>query len=142
MNAYAKATDQYLVQRVMSASPEQLVAMLLEGGQRFLGLAIQDQERNDLPARANHLGRVLAIIDELIARLNHEDGGEVVVNLIRIYDWWSRELLEGSQKKDAGRLEAVKRQMGEMRETWEQLHQNRAAQGKAEAPALSAEMTG
>ena len=42
MQGYAggKATSQYLAQRVQGASPELLVAMLLEGGQRFINLAV------------------------------------------------------------------------------------------------------
>lgn len=127
MTPYAKASDQYLTQRVMGASPEQLVALLLEGGQRFLTQAAQALARKDYAAKGHALNRVTAIIEELAVRLNHEGGGELVENLVRLYDWWGREVVEAGAQLDAARLERVSRQMGEMRQTWEQAYQKRAA---------------
>lgn len=125
MTPYAKASDHYLTQRVMGASPEQLVALLLEGAQRFMAQATQSLARKDYAAKGKAINRVSAIIEELALRLDHEEGGELVDNLIRIYDWWAREILVASGALDAGRLERISRQMGEMREAWEQAYQKR-----------------
>jgi len=125
MQSYAKASDQYLAQRVLGASPQQLMAILLEGGQRFLLQAAQAIGRRDIAGKAHCTNRVLAIVEELTVRLNHEDGGELVDNLVRVHDWWTREILAASAAKDAARLERVGRQMGEIRQAWEQLDQKR-----------------
>ena len=125
MTPYAKASDQYLTQRVIGASPEQLVALLLEGAQRFLAQAIQALGRKDYGAKGMALNRVSAIVEELAVRLDLEGGGELAENLVRLYDWWGREIVEASAHLDASRLERVSRQMGEMRQTWEQAHQKR-----------------
>jgi flagellar secretion chaperone FliS len=125
MQPYAKASDQYLVQRILGASPQQVVAMLLEGGQRFLAQAVQAFERHDIAAKAHATNRVLAIVEELTLRLNHDEGGELVDNLVRIYDWWTREILTASATKDPARLDRISRQMGELRQAWEQLDQKR-----------------
>jgi flagellar secretion chaperone FliS len=119
------AADQYLVQRVQSASPEQLVALLLEGGQKFLNQALVAMKNKDIPAKARSLNRVSDILIELAARLNHQEGGELVGNLIRVYDWWMRELFEGSQRNQPERLTMIRNQMGEMRDTWEELHRKK-----------------
>lgn len=121
MTPYAKASDQYLVQRVMGASPLQLVILLLEGGQRFLAQAMQALERKDYAAKANHTNRVLAILDELTSRLDPETGGELAQNLLGLHAWWSREIVEASMSKDGARLSRIHRQMGELRQAWEQL---------------------
>ncbi len=121
MLPYAKPNDQYLAQKVLGASPEGLVALLLEGGQRFLAQAAQAIQRKDVAERARLVGRVLAILDELMTRLNHEEGGEVVTNLVRLYDWWGFETVQASTANDASRIERVIRQMGDLRETWEEL---------------------
>lgn len=91
-----KAADHYLVQRIQGASPEQVAALLLEGGQRFLNLMIKAIQNQDLPNQAIYIGRISDILLGLKERLNLEDGGEVVENLIRLYDWWANELYEGS----------------------------------------------
>lgn len=125
MTPYAKASDQYLTQRVMGASPEQLMALLLEGAQRFLTQACQALSRKDYAAKGQALNRVSAIVEELTVRLDHEGGSELVGNLVRLYDWWGREIVDAGAQMDAQRLERVSRQMGEMRLTWEQAHQKR-----------------
>lgn len=121
MTPYAKASNQYLFQRVMGASHVGLVALLLEGGQRFLSQALQALDRKDYEAKARHTNRVLAIIQELSNRLDLESGGGLAQNLEGLHRWWSSEILEASMTKDAKRLEEVQRQMGEIRQAWEQL---------------------
>lgn len=120
-----KAVEQYLAQRIEGASPEQLVAMLLEGGQKFLNLAMSAMKSQDIAGKAKHLNRVSDIIIELTARLNHEDGGELVNNLDRIYNLWMKVLFEGAKTNQPERLLFIQRQMGEFRATWEELHQKK-----------------
>jgi flagellar secretion chaperone FliS len=130
MQAYGggKAADQYLIQRIQGASPEMLAALLLEGGQKFVNLALVAMKNRDIPGKARYVNRTSDIIEELSTWLNQEEGGEVVVNLMRIYDWWMNELFEGAQQNQPERLELIGRQMGEMRGTWEELHlKNRRA---------------
>ncbi len=121
----SKAADQYLAQRVEGASPEQLVAILLEGGQKFLNMVLAAMAVNDVPAKARHANRVSDFILELSLRLNREDGGEVVTNLDRIYRWWMDELFDAARKNEPQRLESMRNQMNIMRNTWEELHRKK-----------------
>ena len=134
-NPYVNAGDQYLTQLVGGASPEKLMALLLEAGQRFLGQSIQAIRANDIEGRSRYVNRVSAIVEELTTRLNFEDGGEVVDNLVRLYDWWTFELMAASTENSVPRLERVSQQMGAMRESWEGLHVknqcSQPAQGQA-----------
>lgn len=123
MNAYAKSADSYLIQRVLGASPEQQAALLMEAGQRFLGKALQAYERKDHSEVSRSLIRVTEIINECYCRLNHEDGGELVENLTKMYGWWSAEIMEASKTKEFARLKSVSAHMGEIRLAWEQLHE-------------------
>ena len=122
MKQYAPQTDAYLVQRVMSAGPEQQAALLMEAGQRFLGKAIKAMGQANHLEVSRCLSRVTEIIHEATVRLNFEEGGELVENLGRVYDWWISEIFEASATKDPSRLEAISHYMGEIREAWEQLH--------------------
>lgn len=127
MQPYAKASEEYLLQRINSSSPEQVCALLLEGAQRFVGQAALAMERRDIPGRARAINRASAIVEELMVRLNHEDGGPVVANLVRIYEWWTFEMFEGSKGMDPTRLNLIATQMGELKDTWEKLHASRTA---------------
>lgn len=128
------ASNKYLVQKINGASLEQLVVLLLEGGQRFLAQAIIAMERKDIPTKARLVNRVSAIIEELSVWVDQEQGGELAINLTRIYEWWLNELFEGSQRNQVDRLNRVQRQMGEMRTTWEELDQRRRPAGNSATP--------
>ena len=132
-----KAADQYLVQRIQGASSEQLVAMLLEGGQRFISLVLQAMKDHDLPNQSRYVNRVSDIIVGLRERLNFDDGGELVENLARIYDWWMNELFDGAMKGEPARLQRISGQMGEFKETWEALHRRKTSGGQAPNPTAS-----
>lgn len=131
MNPYAKAADQYLAQKVASATPEELVAMLLEAGQRFIGHGLAAMEKRDHATKGRHLQRVLQIIEELHVRLDLDGGGELVTNLSRIYNWWTREIMDGGMRMDPARLQRVAAHMGELREAWEQLAQRKKSEPSA-----------
>jgi len=131
MTNQADVMTENLAQKVASASPEELVAMLLGAGQRFLGQASEAMRRKDHPAKWRALERVSAIIEELSSRLNMNDGGDLVVNLLRVYEWWNSELLKAEQNQEPERLDNVSHLMGELRETWERLHQTRLSAGAA-----------
>lgn len=134
MNQYAKQADEYLKQRILSASPEQLAGILLEGGQRYLGQAMKAMTQRDYRMQARSLSRVGEFLVEMQNRLNLAEGGEVAHNLEKIYQWWSREVMEASGTRDQARLEFISRQMGELRGTWETAHQQRSQTGVAFNP--------
>ena len=121
----AKAADEYLAQRIEAASPEQLVAILLEGGQKYLTLVLAAINSNDVAGKARHSNRVLDFILELKLRVNREEGGELAKNLIRIYDSWAEELSMAAIANETARLEHMRGHMGELRATWEDLHRKK-----------------
>jgi flagellar protein FliS len=129
-----KQAGTYLAQRINSATPEELAAMLLEGAQRFLTQAAAAIRQGDIPARGRLVNRASLIMDELLSMLNAEDGGEVVDKLHGIYIWWIKEMFEGSRSGQPERLERVIRQMAAMRAGWEELGNTRnPAQIQAQA---------
>lgn len=130
MNAYARSADTYLSQRVLGASPEQQAALIMEAGQLHLGKAIQALVRNDMATATGSFIRVSEVIMEATVRLNLEDGDEVAKNLKNLYDFWTREILFASKDRNTARLAAVAQGMGEIRQAWEQLHEQKAGATK------------
>jgi flagellar protein FliS len=126
MNTYSNASNQYLAQRVLGANPGQMVVILLEGAQRFVNQAGQAIARKDYEAKARAIRNATAILQELTRWLDRERGGQLAENLLALYLWWGRELLEAGFKLDATRTERVSEQMADIRRTWELSFRQRA----------------
>lgn len=108
--------------------------LLLEGAQRFLAKAEEAIFNEDSLLRDFYLKRVLAILLELSRRVNCEQGGALVNNLIKVYGWWGREVLNGGEQDDVERLKVVSSQMGEIKKSWE--HVLFKGQGMSEYPEI------
>jgi len=109
---------QELSQRISTAAPQELVAMLLEGASGFTDRVVLAIQQRDASAKVRMVNKVSAIIEHLATMLNYEDGGAVVDNLARIYEWWLRELLDASAADASARLQAISSQMGTLKESW------------------------
>lgn len=114
--------------------PEHVVVLLLEAAQRFLVKLEASLPGDDQRPKDYFVKKLLAILDELHRRLNHEAGGELVGNLIKLYAWWGHEIVEASEKGDASRLKRVCAQMGDQRQAWEKVLFR--GEGMSEGPSI------
>ncbi len=96
----ANPYQQYRATKVSTASPVDLVVMLYQGVVRFTRAGIEATERGDVQAAHKGFVRAQDIIAELIATLDHERGGEVAKQLLAVYDYAFRRLIEANCKKD------------------------------------------
>lgn len=122
MNAYAAAvpTSAYKESAVLTAPPEQLVLMLYDGINRFLFQATV-AARDGNPMLVNtKLQRAEAIIDELIATLDHS-AGEISDRLNAIYLYSRRTLGEARVEKSPEKIEHVQGLIRELRDAWAQI---------------------
>lgn len=102
-----------------AAIPEHVVILLLEGAQRFM-VKLEEAIGAGEPRLVGYFTqKVMVILEELHRRLNHEQGGELVENLVRLYEWWRREIHQAGEQGDVSRLQSVRAQMGDMRQAWE-----------------------
>lgn len=122
MNAYAAApTSAYKESAVLTAPPEQLVLMLYDGINRFLFQATVAMRGGDYILTNTKLQRAEAIIDELIATLDHEKGGEIADRLNAIYLYARRALGESRIEKSPEKIEHVQGLIRDLRESWAQI---------------------
>lgn len=127
------APEQELIRMLQEASPAQFHAMLLEMAEQSLDLAIHAMNEGDRAGKSRHLSRVSAIIQDLSGRVNLVDGGELAVNLSRIYSWWIDVLFEAGQSDQLPRLRTLGHQMRDMRSSWEELDPHTTPQGLSQA---------
>ncbi len=122
MNAYAAAapTSAYKESSVLTAPPERLVVMLYDGVNRFLLQATHAMRDGQVAMTNNKLQRAEAIIDELIATLDHS-AGEIADRLNAIYLYSRRSLGEARIEKSPEKIEHVQGLIRDLREAWAQI---------------------
>jgi flagellar protein FliS len=110
----------YQSMQILSAKPEKLILMLYDGAIRFIQQGIKAMEENKIELSHNNLLRSQNIMVELMASLNFEKGGELAVNLFRIYEFMHYTLVQANVKKEAEPLARVAEQLKMLRESWSQ----------------------
>lgn len=115
--------QQYESQKVLSASPMELILMLYDGGLRALTQAIDafdivdDIERMD--GIHSQLLRAQDFITELACSLDVEKGGELAVQLDRIYEFMLHHLAKANADKNREAVVEVQELLTELRDSWE-----------------------
>lgn len=108
--------QQYRQQSVMTASPGELTLMMYNGCIRFIKQAVQHIKDKDVEAAHNAIVRAQDIISELMSSLNMDY--EVSNNLMSLYDYIFRRLVEANTKKDIEILDETLALITELRDTW------------------------
>ncbi|WP_409368025.1 flagellar export chaperone FliS [Lysinibacillus sp. 38-6] len=119
MAANLTAQNAYKQNSVTTASPGELTLMLYNGCLKFLNkakLAIQD---NNIQEKNTNLIKAQAIISELMATLNMDI--EVSKNMLALYEYMNRRLVEANIQKDVNIIEEVEGLVTEFRDTWKEV---------------------
>ncbi|HHV82398.1 MAG TPA: flagellar export chaperone FliS [Tepidanaerobacter syntrophicus] len=112
----ANGYQQYRYNSIVSASPERLMIMLFEGAIKFVRLAKKAVEEKDIESANYNIARAEDIIAELEASLDMSY--EVSEDLVRIYDFLYRQLIEANIKKDINILDTVESMLADLKDTW------------------------
>ena len=85
----------------MTASPAELTLMLYEGAIKFCNIAEQAVEERDIQKAHNNIRKVQ--------------------NIIHIYDYLSKRLVEANVKKDKEILEEINMHLHSVRDNWKEV---------------------
>ena len=108
----------YKQQSILTATPGQLVVMLYDGCLRFLHQGAHAMREGNVRESGARLSRAEAIIDELLATLDLEQGGVVASRLQGIYVFCSRHLGEARLSRDPEMIDKVSELLSELRDAW------------------------
>jgi flagellar protein FliS len=138
MNAPAKnAYAAYRKHDAECLAPAEIIHRLYQKLHGKLRVAREAILKGESASRGESLGLSLAIIGELQASLNLEQGGEIAANLNGIYDFLTRDLLLAGLHNDADKVTKALQIIEPLAEAWEQLAQGERPRLKA-AEALAA----
>ncbi len=108
----------YQTNTVITQSRSRLVVMLYEGAIKFLRLAIKKLEEKDYAGKGYYINKAQDIINELNAVLNMEAGGEIAVDLRKLYVFMVHHLSEANIKKDPEMIREVISLLDELLQGW------------------------
>jgi flagellar protein FliS len=86
-----------------------------------LNRALNATKAKDIKAKIKHTDRAIAIIEGLLNSLNIEAGGEIALNLERLYLYMIRELTLANLKNDEKRIEHIISLLKELKDAWVQI---------------------
>jgi flagellar secretion chaperone FliS len=111
----------YQQSSVNTASPGELTLMLYNGCLKFINLAKHAMDQKDIEMKNTNIIKAQKIVQELMVTLNMDL--EVSENMMSLYDYMNRRLIEANIKNDVAILEEVEGLVTEFRDTWKQVIQ-------------------
>ena len=117
MNQYVK---QYQKSSIETASREQILIMLYDGAIQFLNkakIAMQNMEHEEIN---KNLISAQNIIQEFINSMDREVAPQLAENLISLYEYFLRRLIQANMKKQVEPIDEVLKYLKSLKATWEQ----------------------
>ena len=116
-DGYSQYKEVDLAARTAAASPLELVLVLFAELER----AKSHIEGRRFEKKAQSINKCIDILNALTSSLEFETGGELVVNLSRLYDHCVYRLYEASGELSAEKIDEVMLILSNLREGWEGL---------------------
>jgi flagellar protein FliS len=113
--------SRYREVEVRTGNPLQLVVVLYEGAIHFLQEAKGHLQSGDIEGRTRAINRTLAIVSELQATLNFEEGGQVARSLESLYAYMKGRLIAANLGQDDKLLSEVISLLSTLRSAWQEL---------------------
>lgn len=127
VKAYREAGRQAVIH------PVRLIHMMYERALVLLDEAEKGVMENDPRRRGENISRVIAIVNELNAALDHERGGDQAAFLAGLYEAMIVELPRVSIENDVEIIRRSRRYLGRLKQIWEETAMAELAAGKVPA---------
>lgn len=126
--APSASTNAYLRTKVLTAKPEELRLMLLDGAIKFARQGREGLAAKDYEASYNGISQCRNIVIELINTIRPEVDPELCERVRSLYAFFYSELVTASFEKDIARLDKVIGLLEYERETWVMLMEQLASE--------------
>ena len=103
---------------VAAADPHGLILLLMNGTVERISAARGCIQNKAYVEKAQLIHRAVALIDQLRGSLNMQAGGPIAQNLDDLYDYMSRQLLQGTVDNDVKKLDEVLGLLHQIRGAW------------------------
>jgi len=114
-----KTYEAYQQVSVTTATPGELVLMLYNGCIKFIKIAKNAMNEQDIEKKHINITKAQNIIKELMVTLNMDY--EISKDMRKLYDYMNRRLIEANIKNDTSILDEVEHFVEEFRDTWKEV---------------------
>ena len=133
-STYNSGYDPYKTNEISTMSQGKLVVMLYDGAIRFCNTAIENMTPRKYEIVNRNIIKAQDIITELMTSLNLDQGGKIAEDLLSLYIYMKKRLLEANVQKDSKILKEVVKILSELKSSWEE---NAKTEGASVSPASS-----
>ncbi|MWV12565.1 flagellar export chaperone FliS [Pseudomonas sp. R-28-1W-6] len=122
MNAMAALRQYQTVNtqtQLTDADPHRLIQMLMDGGLSRLAQARGAMQYGQLAAKGELIGKAIGIIGGLRDGLNFAQGGEIAVNLDRLYEYMISRLVKANRDNDMALIDEVADLLRNVKSGWD-----------------------
>lgn len=127
-----QAYQTYQNNSVNTATPAELTLMLYNGGIKFIKQAKKDLQEKNMEQKNINIQKAQKIVQEFMITIDQKY--EVSQNLMVMYDYMYRRLMEANTNNDLAILEEIEGYFVELRDTWKEVikinKQQKAQQGR------------
>ena len=138
MNTPAAPVNAYLKNRVMSASPEELRLMLLDGAIKFARQGLDALNGRNFAAMSTGITQCRNIIFELLTTIKDQHDPDLAAKVRGVYTFLYTQTVEASFEKDAVKLQKVIDLLEFERDTWVMLMQKLASEREPQGTTMPA----
>jgi len=136
-------TNSYKEIQIKTATPGKLIIMLYDGAIKFINQAIEGMsaKHSGYEKTSNSIMKAQDIITELMVSLDFDKGEAISKNLLSLYIYMNRRLVEANIQKDPAALNEVKTHLSDLRNAWAEAAQ-KVQTGPGAMPASSINIAG
>jgi flagellar protein FliS len=136
-NPQARSANAYLKTKVLSASPQELRLMLLDGAIKFGNQGKEGLLTKNFEASFNGFSQCREIIIELMTSIRPDCDRELAERVRSLYGFMYKHLVDGVHEKDHAKIDEVLRLLAYERETWVLAMEKAAAEARSGATAAA-----
>jgi flagellar protein FliS len=130
----------YLESQVFSASPLQLVHMLYRGALEAVRAARRDLSAGAIASRSQQITKAWNILAELALSTDRERGGGVARNLVELYTYMQRLLMDANCRQADEPLAETERLLATLEAAWAACAENESFQSSASGDTVRDEL--
>jgi len=119
-NLYARVG---LESGVMSASPHKIISLLFNGAKTAIIMARHHMAQGEIAAKGKAISKAINIIDNGLktsfdVEATDKEAAALVANLMALYEYIGRRLLQANLRNDAGLLDEAERLLDSISSAW------------------------
>lgn len=116
--------SEYLDSEILTAEPVKLVQLMYRGAIDAIAEARRALAAGDIPGRSRLISKASAILNELALSLDHSQDAELCRNLVELYDYMLRRLIEANTNQIEAPLVEVENLLSGLLTAWQQAGQS------------------